>query len=194
MDDAIQKKCQLAWLVFGILVNRPEFSNWSLPFAFCVFLAFFLPLFLMLLFLCALYCRVANERELLFPGNWKSARFGEFLSLSCFVFLSWVFRPTVWCGVVCLISSSCLRFFFLIAAAHGVWFRHSLPYMSLVCEIPEDVAVMCRVELSCRCQVSFRGIRAFSFGFLCSQIMPVHMSWLPYRQYLTNLGVQNDYG
>ena len=41
-------------LVFGILVNRPKFFNWSLPFAFCVFLAFFLPLFLMLLF-CVLY-------------------------------------------------------------------------------------------------------------------------------------------
>jgi hypothetical protein len=33
--------------------------------------------------------------------------------------------------------------------------------MSLVCEIPEDVAVMCRVELSCRCQVSLRGISIF---------------------------------
>ena len=133
-------------------------------------------------FMCALCCRVANEREVLFLGNWKSARFSEFLSLSCFVFFPRFLG--LQCGVVCLISSSCLRFF-LIAAAHGVWFRCSLPYMSLVCEIPEDVAVMCRVELSCCCQVSFRGIRAFSFGFLCSQIMPVYMSWLPYRQYHT---------
>jgi hypothetical protein len=54
----------------------------------------------------------------------ESARFSEFLSLSCFVILPVFLRPTVWCGVVCLISSSCLRFFFVLSScASSVWFR-----------------------------------------------------------------------
>ena len=67
-------------------------------------------------FLCALCCRVANERELLFPGNWKSARFSEFLSLSCFVFFPGFLGMQ--CGVVCLIS--CLRFFSYSSCASSV--------------------------------------------------------------------------
>jgi len=165
MKQYKKKVMKLATSLIGLWNLGEQTWVFQLVFAFCLLCVsrIFSSIVPDASFLCALCCRVANERELLFPGNWKSARFGEFLSLSCIFFPGFLGLK---CGVVCLISSSCLRFF-LLAAAHGVWFRCYLPHMSLVYEIPEDVAVMCKVELSCRCQVSFRGIKAFSFGFLC---------------------------
>jgi len=182
MKQYKKKAMKLATSLIGLWNLGEQTWVFQLVFAFCLLCVsrIFSSIVPDASFLCALCCRVANERELLFPGNWKSARFGEFLSLSCFVFFPGILGlqcVVVWCvwfhrvAYVFFSYSSC------------TWSVISLFFTLYVFDLWNSWGCGChvRMELSCRCQVSFRGIRAFSFGFLCSQIMPVHMSWLPYR-------------